>query len=48
MLFSPLTLGELELPNRLVMAPLTRVRTGQEGVPGPLWWSTTASVRRSA
>jgi N-ethylmaleimide reductase len=36
MLFSPLTLGELELPNRLVMAPLTRVRSGEEGVPGPL------------
>jgi N-ethylmaleimide reductase len=36
MLFSPLTLGELELPNRLVMAPLTRIRTGEEGVPGPL------------
>jgi len=36
MLFSPLTLGELELPNRLVMAPLTRLRSGQEGIPGPL------------
>ncbi|WP_427133597.1 alkene reductase [Pseudarthrobacter sp. S9] len=36
MLFSPLTLGELELPNRLVMAPLTRVRSGKEGIPGPL------------
>ncbi|WP_423183846.1 alkene reductase [Arthrobacter sp. NyZ413] len=36
MLFSPLTLGELELPNRLVMAPLTRVRAGAEGIPGPL------------
>jgi len=36
MLFSPMTLGELELPNRLVMAPLTRVRSGKEGVPGPL------------
>lgn len=36
MLFSPLTLGELELPNRLVMAPLTRVRAGKEGIPGPL------------
>jgi 2,4-dienoyl-CoA reductase-like NADH-dependent reductase (Old Yellow Enzyme family) len=35
-LFSPLTLGELELPNRVVMAPLTRVRSGREGVPGPL------------
>ena len=36
MLFSPMTLGELELPNRLVMAPLTRLRSGQEGMPGPL------------
>jgi 2,4-dienoyl-CoA reductase-like NADH-dependent reductase (Old Yellow Enzyme family) len=36
MLFSPLSLGELELPNRLVMAPLTRLRSGREGVPGPL------------
>ncbi|MFJ6077226.1 alkene reductase [Pseudarthrobacter sp. NPDC092419] len=36
MLFSPLTLGELELPNRLVMAPLTRLRAGEAGVPGPL------------
>ena len=36
MLFSPMTLGELELPNRLVMAPLTRVRSGNEGIPGPL------------
>lgn len=36
MLFSPLALGELELPNRLVMAPLTRVRSGKEGIPGPL------------
>ncbi|MEZ2389343.1 alkene reductase [bacterium RCC_150] len=36
MLFTPLTLGELELPNRLVMAPLTRVRAGAKGIPGPL------------
>lgn len=36
MLFSPLNLGELELPNRLVMAPLTRLRSGKDGVPGPL------------
>lgn len=35
-LFTPLTVGELELPNRIVMAPLTRVRSGVEGVPGPL------------
>ncbi|MDQ0924742.1 N-ethylmaleimide reductase [Pseudarthrobacter sp. W1I19] len=36
MLFSPLALGELELPNRLVMAPLTRLRAGEDGIPGPL------------
>jgi 2,4-dienoyl-CoA reductase-like NADH-dependent reductase (Old Yellow Enzyme family) len=35
-LFSPLNVGDLELPNRLVMAPLTRVRSGQSGVPGEL------------
>ncbi len=35
-LFTPLTLGELELSNRVVMAPLTRVRSGSAGVPGPL------------
>ena len=35
-LFSPLILGSLELPNRLVMAPLTRVRSGADGVPGEL------------
>ncbi|WP_104084156.1 alkene reductase [Cryobacterium sp. Y11] len=35
-LFSPLTLGDLDLPNRLVMAPLTRIRSGQSGVPGEL------------
>lgn len=36
MLFSPLALGELELSNRLVMAPLTRLRAGDRGVPGSL------------
>ena len=30
-LFSPLALGDLELPNRLIMAPLTR--SGWNGVP---------------
>ena len=35
-LFSPVTIGSLELRNRLVMAPLTRVRSGADGVPGPL------------
>lgn len=35
-LFTPTTLGGVELPNRLVMAPLTRLRAGDEGVPGDL------------
>lgn len=30
-LFSPLTAGALELPNRIVLAPLTRSRAGQPG-----------------
>lgn len=32
-LFSPLALGDLKLSNRLVMAPLTRSRSGIDGVP---------------
>jgi 2,4-dienoyl-CoA reductase-like NADH-dependent reductase (Old Yellow Enzyme family) len=35
-LFDPLKLGSLELPNRIVMAPLTRARAGREGVPNEL------------
>jgi 2,4-dienoyl-CoA reductase-like NADH-dependent reductase (Old Yellow Enzyme family) len=35
-LFSPVTLGDLELANRVVMAPLTRLRSGASGVPGDL------------
>lgn len=36
-LFDPLTLGDLTLPNRIVMAPLTRMRSKQPGnVPTPL------------
>ncbi len=33
MLFTPLRLGALTLPNRVVMAPLTRQRASPEGVP---------------
>ena len=33
-LFDPITLGEYELKNRILMAPLTRGRTGSIGVPG--------------
>ncbi len=36
-LFTPIRLGSLELPNRIVMAPLTRNRAGQPGnVPQPI------------
>lgn len=35
-LFTPLRLGSLELPNRIVMAPLTRQRSGSERVPNAL------------
>lgn len=31
-----MTLGGLELPNRLIMAPLTRTRSGRDGVPTAL------------
>ena len=37
MLFQPVRLGRYELPQRIVMAPLTRSRARQPGnVPGPL------------
>ena len=35
-LFSPLTLGDLALRNRIVMAPMTRSRADAKGVPSPL------------
>jgi 2,4-dienoyl-CoA reductase-like NADH-dependent reductase (Old Yellow Enzyme family) len=35
-LFDPLQIGDLTLKNRVVMAPLTRSRSGVERVPGPL------------
>ena len=35
-LFSPVHLGDIELANRVVMAPLTRMRSGASGVPGDL------------
>ncbi len=35
-LFTPLRLGPLELPNRVLMAPLTRSRAEQDHVPGAL------------
>lgn len=35
-LFSPISLGEMRLPNRVIMAPLTRSRAGAGNVPQPL------------
>ena len=35
-LSDPVRIGGLDLPNRVIMAPLTRARTGAAGVPGPL------------
>lgn len=35
-LFSPLRLGELTLPNRVIMSPLTRCRAGVERIPNAL------------
>ncbi|WP_189371090.1 alkene reductase [Tateyamaria omphalii] len=35
-LFSPATLGSLELPNRMVMAPMSRSRAMEDGIPSQL------------
>lgn len=35
-LFDQLTLGALEIPNRVVMAPLTRLRAQADGTPSDL------------
>lgn len=35
-LFDPLKIGELTIPNRIIMAPLTRSRAGQERIPNAL------------
>lgn len=35
-LFTPLAVGPLELPNRVLMAPLTRARAEDGHIPGPL------------
>ncbi|MGW5682852.1 alkene reductase [Nonomuraea sp. NPDC003754] len=46
-LLEPARLGALSLPNRLVMAPMTRTRAGADGVPGPLM-ATYYAQRASA
>lgn len=35
-IWQPITLGRVELPNRIVMAPMTRSRAEADGTPGPL------------
>ncbi len=35
-LFTPLRLGAIELPNRILMAPLTRARAGDDHIPNPM------------
>lgn len=35
-LFDPIQVGDLTLKNRIVMAPLTRARSGEERTPGPI------------
>ena len=46
-LFTPLQLGALTLPNRILMAPLTRCRADADHVPGDLM-ATYYSQRASA
>ena len=45
-LFNPLELGSLELPNRILMAPLTRARATREAVPTPIMAEYYAPARR--
>jgi N-ethylmaleimide reductase len=45
-IFSPFKLGPLQLPNRVVMAPMTRNRAGRGNVPGPL--NTTYYAQRAS
>lgn len=35
-LFRPLTIGTLDIPNRIIMAPLTRARADENNIPSPL------------
>ena len=50
-LFEPVKLGPLQLPNRIVMAPLTRSRAKEGDVPGELaieYYAQRASAGQSA
>lgn len=43
-LFSPITMGALELNNRIAMAPLTRSRYGEDVFPVPCTPLTTPNA----
>jgi len=45
-LFDPLQVGDLLLPNRILMAPLTRRRAGAARVPNALMAKYTSSASR--
>jgi 2,4-dienoyl-CoA reductase-like NADH-dependent reductase (Old Yellow Enzyme family) len=45
-LFSPLSIGDLALPNRILMAPLTRSRATPDRVPTPMMTEHRAARRR--
>ena len=51
-LFTPMQMGKLQLPNRIIMAPLTRMRAANPGhVPSELhveYYAQRASVLSSA
>lgn len=44
MLFDTTKLGSIKLQNRVVMAPMTRVRASETGLPSPALRSTTPSA----
>jgi len=50
-LFTPLAIGGLTFRNRIVMAPLTRMRAGEGHVPTPMnaeYYAQRASARNAA
>ena len=44
-LFDPLRLGAIEMPNRIVMAPLTRARSDRDAIPNALMAQFMRSAR---
>lgn len=44
-LFSPIRMGAIELANRIVMAPVTRSRYGEDGIPGDLHATITPNAQ---